>query len=401
MENPSIEHSRLLMFDVQRSCWFYCNTSASSKVQRLSFKVKADLSFYRAIKSKTHREINMSSKTAAVAATAAATTATIFQRTKPKFRYLSAWFCPYAHRATIALEYHKAHIDYEWVEALGWYQKETNAKGTDTNDTAATPKDNKEVDDDKVWYYHWKADELKRVNPSALVPTLIPINIVLNEQQQAEEVVDESRAVYESLVTIDYIDMVANNYRTSMETTPHSDNSMATTVQRLVPFNDPYEYARCRIWVDKVNRECCSPYYDILVRQDPTERQLYFQKLLSGIQSFTKELKKTSGPTFLSDGQVCSVDIALFPWAYRFYVLQHYCGTEFVIPPNDPIYEPYHTWYQYMLQMDYVQRTLPNPDQYLDHIQKYANGTARSKVANAVRRGVAAHELDDVQDEYK
>ena len=26
-------------------------------------------------------------------------------------------------------------------------------------------------------WYHWKADELKRVNPSALVPTLIPIGV--------------------------------------------------------------------------------------------------------------------------------------------------------------------------------------------------------------------------------
>ena len=36
--------------------------------------------------------------------------------TVPKLRYLSAWFCPYAHRATIALEHHSALIDYEWVE---------------------------------------------------------------------------------------------------------------------------------------------------------------------------------------------------------------------------------------------------------------------------------------------
>ena len=348
----------------------------------------------------------MSTKaTAVVAASAAATTTTIlFHQTKPKFRYLSAWFCPYAHRATIALEYHKAHIDYEWVEALGWYQKErtntnknttttSNSKGNiDSNDDG-----NDDVDDDTEWYYHWKADELKRVNPSALVPTLIPITTIVNEQHQTEEIVEESKAVYESLVTIDYIDMVANNYRIASI----AETNRRTTCPSLVPYNDPYEYARCRIWVDKVNRECCSPYYDILVRQDPTERRLYFQKLLNGIQSFMNELKKTSGPTFLSDEQVCNVDIAFFPWAYRFYVLQHYCGSEFVIPPNDPMYTPYHTWYQYMLQLDYVQRTLPDLEQYLDHIQKYANGTARSKVANAVRRGVAAHELDDVQDEYK
>jgi glutathione S-transferase len=28
----------------------------------------------------------------------------------------------------------------------------------------------------KEWWYHWKAGELKRANPSALVPTLIPVD---------------------------------------------------------------------------------------------------------------------------------------------------------------------------------------------------------------------------------
>jgi glutathione S-transferase len=53
-----------------------------------------------------------------------------------------------------------------------------------------------------------------------------------------------------------------------------------------------------------------------------------------------------------------------------------------------------------MLSLPPVQRTLPDPDRYLDHILKYADGSARSKVANAVRRGAAAHELDDAKDEY-
>ena len=79
----------------------------------------------------------------------------------PKFRYLSAWFCPFAHRTTIALEHHAARIEYEWVEALGWEQRadERNVTGTG-----------------KEWWYHWKADELKEANPSALVPTLIPVD---------------------------------------------------------------------------------------------------------------------------------------------------------------------------------------------------------------------------------
>lgn len=137
----------------------------------------------------------------------------------------------------------------EWVEALGWYQQEDKNNVTGTGKEWVRPAHSppsmlSEISLTTLWqrlhffwiqYYHWKADELKRVNPSALVPTLIPVRP--NGQ------VDEEHAVFESLVTIDYIDAVSG----------------ATGKDRLVS-DDPYEAARCRIWADKVNRDCCSPY---------------------------------------------------------------------------------------------------------------------------------------------
>jgi glutathione S-transferase len=280
----------------------------------------------------------------------------------PKFRYLSAWFCPFAHRATLALEHHRDRVDYEWVEALGWFQ------GDDSNNVTGTGRE---------WYYHWKADELKRVNPSELVPTLVPIDPRTGEA-------DESRAVWESLIAVDYVDAVSG----------------ATGRDRLNPQDDPYEAARCRLWAEKVNRECCSPYYGVLVRKDAKERREHFDQLLSGLKRFSDELKKTSGPLFLAENQLSNVDVALIPWAYRYYVFEHYRGPAFVIPETTEL-EPYHEWYDAVMALDSVQRTLPDKDRYLDHIQKYADGSARSKVANAVRRGVAAHEFDDEKDDYR
>ena len=129
-----------------------------------------------------------------------------------------------------SLDAHLAHFKTrsysEWVEALGWYQQE------DKNNVTGTGKE---------WFYHWKADELKRVNPSALVPTIMPV-ITNNE---GKEVVQEDKAVFESLVTIDYIDAMSG----------------ATGKDRLNPLDgDPYLAAQCRIWMDRVNRDCCSPY---------------------------------------------------------------------------------------------------------------------------------------------
>ena len=137
----------------------------------------------------------------------------------------------------------------------------------------------------------------------------------------------------------------------------------------------------------------------MLVRKDDEERREHFAKLVRGLSDFSKELTKTTGPLFLANGQLSNVDLALVPWAYRFYVLEHYRGPDFAIP-HTPDLDPYHAWYDCVMNLDRVKRTLPDQDRYLQHILKYADGSARSKVANAVRRGAAAHELDDAKDEY-
>lgn len=143
----------------------------------------------------------------------------------------------------------------------------------------------------------------------------------------------------------------------------------------------------------------CPRSSGVLVRKDDGERREHFAKLVQGLTEFAQELTKTSGPLFLADGQLSNVDVALIPWAYRYYVLEHYRGPDFAIP-RTPDLDPYHAWYKCVVNMDCVTRTLPDRERYLQHILKYADGSARSKVANAVRRGVAAHELDDAKDEY-
>jgi len=187
----------------------------------------------------------------------------------------------------------------------------------------------------------------------------------------------------ESLVTVEFVDAVSG----------------ARGGDRLVA-EDPWEAGRARVWADRVNRECCSPYYTVLVRTEDAERMEGFQTLLAGLRAFDEELGKTEGPTFLAGGQLSNVDIALIPWAYRFYVFEHYRGERYTLQRSDPTLQRYWAWFDYVMALPQVARTLPDKARYLEHIKKYSDSSARSKVANAVRRGVAAHEYDDKKDEY-
>jgi len=278
-----------------------------------------------------------------------------------EIKYFTAWFCPFAHRCTMALEHHKGHVGYVWKESLGW-EKRDNEDG--------------EVGNGKDWYYHWKSEELMECNPAGMVPTLL---------------LPDGRVVSESIVTVEYVD---NHVRMKGG---REDEEM------LVPREDPVEEARGRVWSDKVAREMCSPYYKILVRQEEEEQREGLRELLEGMERFSKELRKTEGRLFMEGERIGIVDITLFPWAWRYYVFEHYRGEDFAIKRGGKAVsgwdvEPFFDWLDCMMEKDSVTRTLPDMERYLDHIGKYASGSARSKVAEAVRRGVSAHEYDDKKD---
>lgn len=266
--------------------------------------------------------------------------------------YYSAWFCPFAHRATIALEHHSRAVPYRWEEALGWEQRPPSGG----EDFAA--------DDRTDWWYHWKSPGLLKANPLGMVPTLFD-----------EEM---GRAVHESLVCIEFVDELAM--------------LRGSTAASLMP-SCPYERARARIAAERLSKTVCSSYYKVLVRTDHSERLEGFAEILDGLITFTREKKGL----FWNGESIGLPDCVLLPYAYRLYVLEHYRGPEFRVPTtgNDGIWDKYREWLEAACSLPSVTRTLPDKDRYLTHIAKYADGRARSKVGNAVRRGVAAHNYDD------
>jgi glutathione S-transferase len=231
----------------------------------------------------------------------------------PALTYFSAWFCPFAHRCTLALEHHQGFLDYEWKESLGWEKRDN---------------DDGEVENGKDWFYHWKSEELLECNPAGMVPTLKD---------------DRGRVVSESIVTIEYVDNLVRGGGGRKE------------AELLVPRDDPVEEARGRVWADKVAREMCSPYYKILVRQEEEEQREGLKELLEGMERFSKELRKTDGRLFMGGERIGVVDMTLFPWAWRFYVFEHYRGEEFAIKRGGKAVEgwdvePFFDWLDAMME---------------------------------------------------
>jgi len=132
------------------------------------------------------------------------------------------------------------------------------------------------------------------------------------------------------------------------------------------------------------------------VRNDPDERREGFNEILQGLLSFTREKQGL----FWNGESLGLPDCVLLPYAYRLYVLEHYRGPEFAVPRQgeDGLWEQYTEWLESAIALPSVAKTLPDRDRYLAHVAKYAEGKARSKVGNAVRRGVAAHSYDDTID---
>ena len=274
--------------------------------------------------------------------------------------YYSAWFCPFAHRCTIALEHHADVVGYEWEEALGWERR------------APTGGENFAADAREDWWYHWKSPGLLASNPHGMVPTLVePLS---------------GRAVTESVVAVQFVDELA---RASGGGAPP-----------LVPA-DPFEAARARVAAEKVNRQVTSNYYQVLVREDDGERRRAFCGILDGLRAFAADAAPRAGAhagAFWGGRDVLSlVDCVLLPYAWRLYVLEHYRGPAYAVPTSGDggTWAWYAAWLERATALEPVARTLPDKGRYLEHVAKYAHNQARSKVGNAVRRGVAAHDYDD------
>ena len=193
-----------------------------------------------------------------------------------------------------------------------------------------------------------KSPEWLAVNPRGLVPV-----IILN-----------GKSVYESSVCVEYAE----------DLWPAEPN--------LLP-KDAYGRAYARIWGDFVAKKLIPPHFAVLLRQTAEEQDLAKQQILTNLLEFSKAMDET-GP-FFQGNTISYVDIIYAPWASRIpVVLKHYRNFDV---PKSPEYQRYHKWFDAVKAHPVVMATLPSEEEMLRSSKKYAQGTAKSEAADAIRKG--------------
>lgn len=195
-----------------------------------------------------------------------------------------------------------------------------------------------------------KSPEWLAINPRGLVPTLI----------------HNDRSVYESTILLEYLD----------EAWPDHEGA------NIMP-DVAFQRFKARAWGDHISKKLVPNYYRSL-QLVATEREDAKKQLLTEL-SYMFENACPQGPYFLGDSPGY-VDFMLIPFAIRFeLILGHY--RNFTIPENT--YARYYTWYEALLKLDCVKKTLADKKSLIGSYQRYADNTAKSHVAVAIRKGKA------------
>lgn len=192
-----------------------------------------------------------------------------------------------------------------------------------------------------------KTKEFLAINPRGLIPVLV----------------QDNKTVYESSVCIEYI-----------------DEAFQTGVS-LLP-KDPMDRAQVRMWCDFVSKRIVPPYYQMLQMQQKEQQDEAKDKLLQHLLTITKAMSP-EGPFFT--GQTFGmVDIMMIPHVIRFNVLKYY--RDFQIPETKE-FERFCIWKKACENHPSVKATLADNEKLIESYRRYAENTAKTQVADAIRKG--------------
>ena len=203
-----------------------------------------------------------------------------------------------------------------------------------------------------VLYSGDKPEAFLKANPRGLVPALE----------------DNGYAIYESSICLEYIDE-----------TWHVPGKPG-----LFPSN-PGDRAIARIWSDFISKNFVPPFYNMLLKQDKSQQEEAKSKLLKAIKTLNDAMVSISpnGQFFMGDN-FGFVDVMLAPHVERFVMLNHY--RQFSVPEDDE-FKRFHTWWTAVQKHWSYQATKLSDEELITGYRHYADNTAPSKLANALRKG--------------
>lgn len=251
------------------------------------------------------------------------------------------WFCPFVQRAWIVLV--EKSIPHQYIE-INPYNKDPS---------------------------------FLALNPRGLVPTLaVPVGT-----GGAGAGNRALKPLYESTVICEYLD----------EAYPDPGPG-----PRLLPA-DPYERARCRLWIDHVASRVVPAFYRLLQH---TPDKAYGvgearEQLHGHLKAFAREMGAAgagAGPWFLGE-RFSLVDVALAPWAKRLFLIDHYKPGGVGIPArgqrggDEDVWARWETWFEAVVQRESIRQTWSDEEQYIGVYKRYAEDTTQSEVGKATREG--------------
>ena len=247
-------------------------------------------------------------------------------RTGARFRFYSAWFCPFAHRTWLALE--AKQLDYQWIECELYDGGAATKKALSLEEKAR------------------RNAAFVECCPRGLVPGIEHDGIRL----------------YESIPLVEYLE----------EAFPDSGC-------RLMP-DAAVDRARVRIWMGYASEKVVPCYYRMLMSQDEEGRQKAKDDLLEGLRYLSQNaLTSVTGP-FLMGDNFGAFECMLFPHWLRFgSVLRHY--RSFEVPRGDKSLARIIAWGDACSSHPVAAATIVDHQRIIDSNTGYADNTATSTAA--------------------
>lgn len=159
------------------------------------------------------------------------------------------------------------------------------------------------------------------------------------------------------------------------------------------------EFEELRTEALEWNKRICSPFYRVLMKKDRVDQEQAWQDMVNGISAFSDKLVKSDDKSISyydykgrRGDEPSLVDFTVFPFIHRLYIIEHYRG--FLLEDSDAaVNDKIQLWRAKMEASPAVAETIAERKPLIDVYLRYADGTANSKVGDAVRSGREAHDI--------